>query len=314
MKISGFTFMRNTSKLYYPFVESILSVLPLVDEFVVALAPGDPDDDTEEQLRSIRSEKLKIIHSVWDLQAYPKGTVYAQQTDLAKQACSGDWLLYLQSDELIHEKYLPVIRQACSEFKEDLKTEGFLFRYKHFWGDYDHYVQSHAWYPAEIRIIRNHPDIHSFGDAQSFLYIPGFQGRDYRDKTNSRKLRVRMLDAEVYHYGWVRPPAMMQQKTVVMDGAYHDAEEVKRRHARRAQQFDYGNMNHYSVFEDSHPKVMNDFMSRFNWRDQLHYEKHYQPERPPLKHEKTKYIILSAVERHLLCGRQLFGYRNWEII
>jgi len=306
--------MRNTSKLYYPFVESILSVLPLVDEFVVALAPGDPDDDTEDQLRSIRSEKLKIIHSVWDLQAYPKGTVYAQQTDLAKQACSGDWLLYLQSDELIHEKYLPVIHQACSEFVEDLKTEGFLFRYKHFWGDYDHYVQSHAWYPAEIRIIRNLSDIHSFGDAQSFLCIPGFQGRDYRDKTNSRKLRVRKLDAEVYHYGWVRPPAMMQQKTVVMDGAYHDAEAVRRRHENRPADFDYGNMNDYKIFQDKHPAVLKAFKAKFHWKEQLHFEAQYNPSRPQLKHEKFKYRFLSAVEQKLLGGRQLFGYRNWEIV
>ena len=48
MKISGFTFLRNTSKLYYPVVESILSALPIVEEFVIALGEGDKDDNTEE--------------------------------------------------------------------------------------------------------------------------------------------------------------------------------------------------------------------------------------------------------------------------
>ena len=34
MKISGFTFLRNGQRLGYPFVASIRSILPLVDEFV----------------------------------------------------------------------------------------------------------------------------------------------------------------------------------------------------------------------------------------------------------------------------------------
>ena len=37
LMVSGFTFLRNTSKLYYPIEESILSILDLVDEFVIAL-------------------------------------------------------------------------------------------------------------------------------------------------------------------------------------------------------------------------------------------------------------------------------------
>ncbi|MGH7953853.1 MAG: glycosyltransferase, partial [Limisphaerales bacterium] len=39
MKVSGFTFLRNGQKFGYPFVESIRSILPIVDEFVVALGP-----------------------------------------------------------------------------------------------------------------------------------------------------------------------------------------------------------------------------------------------------------------------------------
>lgn len=314
MKISGFTFMRNTSSLYYPFVESIRSVLPIVDEFVVALGKGDDDDKTETDLMAIGPEKLKIIPTEWDVSQYPKGMVYAQQTDVAKQACTGDWLLYLQSDELIHERFLPTITNVCKQYLYDQNTEGFLFRYKHFWGDYDHYVLSHAWYPAEIRLIRNLPEIHSFGDAQSFRFFNKFDGWNYRDKFNSRPLKVRKIDAEIYHYGWVRPPSMMQQKTVVMDSAYHEDEEVKRRHANRAAHFNYGNMNDYSPFHETHPEVLKSFIARFDWKDQLNYEKDYKPGRPPLKHEKLKYKLLTAIEQNLLGGRQLFGYRNWEIL
>lgn len=48
MRASGFTFLRNAQKLGYPFIASIRSILPIVDEFVVALGPSD--DDTEQLL------------------------------------------------------------------------------------------------------------------------------------------------------------------------------------------------------------------------------------------------------------------------
>ena len=35
MKVSGFTFVRNVVKYDYPVVESIRSILPVVDEFIV---------------------------------------------------------------------------------------------------------------------------------------------------------------------------------------------------------------------------------------------------------------------------------------
>ena len=46
MKISGFTMGKNVQKLYYPIKQSIMSILPIVDEFVVALGDSDEDDET----------------------------------------------------------------------------------------------------------------------------------------------------------------------------------------------------------------------------------------------------------------------------
>ena len=64
MKISGFSFGRNLIELDYPVVESITSVLPLVDEFVFNL--GDSRDATNELVSSIQDEKLRFVHSVWN--------------------------------------------------------------------------------------------------------------------------------------------------------------------------------------------------------------------------------------------------------
>jgi hypothetical protein len=182
MKISGFTMVRNATKLYYPIKESIESILPICDEFVVALGKGDADDYTQQAIESIQSPKVRIVHTEWDLQKYTGGTVYAQQTDIAKSHCTGDWLFYIQSDEVLHERYLPVVKARCAELLNDSTIEGLLFDYKHFWGDYHHHIVSHAWYPREIRIVRNLPDIHSWRDAQSFRKIPGFDGVNYKQK------------------------------------------------------------------------------------------------------------------------------------
>ena len=110
MKISGFTFSKNGNKLYYPIIESILSIIDLVDEFVVVLGDSEADDNTEFQIRALNNAKIKIIKTVWDLEKFPGGTIYAHQTNLAKNACTGDWLFYLQGDEVVHERYLDKIK------------------------------------------------------------------------------------------------------------------------------------------------------------------------------------------------------------
>lgn len=314
MKISGFTLAKNTSKLYYPIKESIQSILPIVDEFVVALGDCDPDDTTEELLKSIGSDKLKIIHTVWDIEKYPRGMENAHQTDIAKNACTGDWLFYLQADEVIHEKYLDYIRDKCRQRLDDRTIEGFLFKYRHFFGDYDHYCDHHGWYPHEIRIVRNDPDIHSYISAQSFRRIPNFDGLNYRQKEGTHKLKVEKLDAEVYHYGWVRPPSYMQQKSKSLDTIHKGAAAMEEEYKKRAATYDYGNMNLYRKFEGTHPKVMAEFISRFDWADQLNFEKGYKPQRKPMKHERFKTRVLTWIERRLFGGRQLFGYSNWRIV
>jgi len=103
MKISGFTFIKNAEKLYIPAKESILSILPICDEFIIAIGDNDVDDNTIEIIESINSTKIKIIHTKWDTNAFPKNTIFAKQTEIAKEHCTGDWLFYLQCDEAIHE-------------------------------------------------------------------------------------------------------------------------------------------------------------------------------------------------------------------
>ena len=157
MKISGFTFLRNGQKLGYPFIASIQSILPLVDEFIIALGPCD--DDTEKMVRAIGDSKIRIIPTQWNERIQPdysvKGFVYGQQKTIALANCTGDWAFYLEADEVLHEDDLPKIRAAMEKHLNNERVEALAFDYLHFYGNQNTIVWSPGWYRSEVRIIRN---------------------------------------------------------------------------------------------------------------------------------------------------------------
>lgn len=312
MKISGFSFVRNGIKLYYPIVESIISILPIVDEFIIAVGQGDEDDLTREQIAAINDPRIKIIDTVWDEKYYQKGIINSIQTDVAKNACTGDWLFYLQADEVVHEKYLSVIQSRCEKSFDNEDVEGLLFRYKHFWGDYDHFHAGHGWYPFEIRIIRNRPDIHSWQSAQSFRRFDFYDNP--RQETGHHKLKVALLDAEIYHYGWVRPPYLMQNKRRALDTVHWGQKRARDYYEKAPKEFDYGPLDLLATFKETHPRVMQERIARMDWKDKLHYSGKPNPYREPHKHERSKYRLLSFIEKYFHGGRQIGGFRNYVLL
>ncbi|MFB6306355.1 MAG: hypothetical protein ABEH43_05110 [Flavobacteriales bacterium] len=309
--IIGFTMVKNATKLYYPIRECIESLLPIVDEFVIALGDCDNDDKTREEIKKISSKKLRIIDTVWDIKKWPNGTENAHQTDIAKSECTSDWCFYLQADEVIHEKYHEEIREKCNKYKNDTDVEGFLFKYIHFWGDYDHYMDSHGWYEKEIRIIRNDPDIHSWQSAQSFRKIPNFDGKDYRKVEGTYKLNVIELDAYVYHYGWVRPPHLMKNKNKALS-SIHKGKSTKDTEGKQ-EVFDYGPLGRLPKFKGTHPKVMQERINEMDWDNMLNKgKKNINGAR--LKHLNFKNRFMTKVENMFFSGKRLFTFQNWNII
>src|SRR3954470_22032189 len=199
MKISGFTIIKNAVINDYPIVEAITSILPVVDEMIVLA--GDSSDATKELVQGIGSKKIKIFDSVWDSSLRKGGEVLAVETDKAFQLIDKEstWAFYIQADEAVHEKYLPAIYEACEKYKDDLRVEGLLFKYLHFYATYDYVGDSRQWYNREIRIIRNDKSIHAYRDAQGF-------------RKGKVKLKVKPIEAYVYHYGWVKSPEQMKKK------------------------------------------------------------------------------------------------------
>ena len=253
MKVSGFTVIRNAIKYDYPIVEAIQSILPLCDEVVVAV--GNSDDNTLELIQNI-DPKIRIIETIWDDSLREGGRVLAVETDKAYAAISADsdWAFYIQGDEVIHEKYHPAILASMQKYKGDLKVEGLLFNYKHFYGSYDYIGSSLSWYLDEIRIIRNRKDIFSYRDAQGFRKLP------------NQKLNIKKIDAYVYHYVWVKAPEVMQKKQESFHKMWHDDSWVEE-NVVKAVEFDYqSKIDQLKLFDETHPLVMQKRIADKNWK------------------------------------------------
>jgi len=290
MKVSGFTIIRNGEKFDYPFIESIRSVLPICDTMIVAV--GNSEDNTLELVKNIGSSKIKIIETIWDDTLREGGRVLAVETDKAKAALPADtdWAIYIQGDEVFHEADYPAIKKAMEENLNNQRVEGLLFDHLNFYGSFDYIADSRKWTYKQIRVIRNNPAITSFRDAMSFM-------------KNGKRLKVKKIDATVYHYGWVRKPDAMQKKMESFNKMWHDDDWMEQ-NFKVADEFDYSNIDSLSHFEGTHPAVMHERIERMNWK---------------FSFDPTKGIKLSPRRRFLNWLEKKYGieigkFRTYKII
>lgn len=193
-RLAGITFLRNAVRLGYPFVESIRSILSIVDEFVVAV--GESDDGTLEAVRAMDDQRIRVVPTVWNT-SVPNGFVYAQQTMLALYQTRARWVLSMQGDEVVHEEDLPKIQASIDAAEQDDRVEALTFDYLHFYGRPDILGTGSRWYRREVRLLRNSKRFIVPSDAQCYTIIE-----------RNRRMRypnTRASGARMFHYGWLRP-------------------------------------------------------------------------------------------------------------
>ncbi len=139
------------------------------------------------------------------------------------------------------------------KWKDDSSIDGLLFKYKHFYGSYDYVGNSEKWYPKEIRVIKNNKKIYSYRDAQGFR------------KDDNKKLIVKLIDAYIYHYGWVKNPETQKAKIENFEKLYHSEEALNKAKTHRADNFDYSEIDSLALFDETHPKVMTELIKNKNW-------------------------------------------------
>ena len=289
MKVAGFTIIKNAVVNDFPIVEAIRSILPVVDEMIVLI--GDSTDETIALIESIGDPKIKIHHSVWNPNLRKGGAVLADETNKAFKLIdpSSTWAFYIQADEVLHEQYYSIIKEACNNYADQQRVQGLLFKYLHFYGTYDYVGDSRRWYHREVRIIRNDQKIQAYRDAQGF-------------RVKNKKLLVKLIDAYIYHYGWVKEPKAMQRKQESFTKLWHDDEWVKKNVAAAAE-YDYSNIDLLAEYQGTHPAVFAKRIREARWNFDYSDSK---------VKRNFKYRLLYWIER--LTGWRAGEYKNYKSI
>lgn len=289
MKVAGVTIIRNAVRFDYPVLESIRSVLPLVDTMFVGV--GDSEDGTRALIESLDSEKVVILDSKWDDSLREGGRVLAVETNKVIEQVNDeyDWIIYIQADEVIHEYGLQRIREGMEKYLTDKKVEGLLLQYRHFYGHYRYIGDSRRWYRREIRIVKNLKGLKSFRDAQGF-------------RIDHRLIRVKLLDAWIHHYGWVKNPKTQFLKDQSFQKMWHSDEELQKKKLH-ANEYDYNNIDSLKMYSGTHPQVMQSRIEAADWEFIFDIR---------CRKLSLKNRILEYLEK--LSGRRFFEYRNYRLI
>jgi len=255
--ISGFTFIRNGVELNFCFEASIRSLLPLVDEFVIAV--GKSSDDTLARVRAIGDPKIRIIETIWNDRMADRGFVYAQQKMIAQYACTGDWAFYLEGDEVVHEDELANIRASVDKHHTNPAVEALVFDYYHFYGSRDWIAVSPAWYRRECRLIRN--TIRSYAPDGQYWLVTSQHKRP-------RNPQAALAHAHIFHYGWIRRNEDMNKKL----------NQVSKYWGKTAAPIQYSQFDARALrpFNATHPKIVREWLDN-NAETELHLDPDYRP-------------------------------------
>ncbi|BAV09869.1 hypothetical protein SAMN05421788_1011302 [Filimonas lacunae] len=303
MKVSGFTYMRNSFLYGYPVIESIKSALPLCDEFIAVV--GKSTDGTREAIEAIGSPKIKIIDTEWDPQLTQGGKIFAQQANIGLKAIAADsdWALHIQSDEVLHEEDIAEIKKAMEDNLHNKKVEGFLLNYIHFIGDYKHYGPSRKWHSKEIRVLRNDPSYFSYNDSQGFRSYTSEEG--YKTGEKGRKLGVKQLKARIFHYSYCRNPYQLSGRGKKFQSYYDASKASEKDFEEQAEAFDFHTViDVVKPFTGTHPATMQDCIARQDWKFT------YDPSKGKFKNPRHRF--LHAIEN--ITGWRIGEYKNYKLV
>ncbi|MCH9016054.1 MAG: hypothetical protein IH877_10255 [Gemmatimonadetes bacterium] len=283
MKVSGVTIVRDAVRLDFPIVEAVQSVLPLVDEMVVNV--GRSADGTLQLLcETLTHRKVQIVEREWGDNR--DGRVLAIETQAAFDLVQGDWVVYVQADEVLHESGVPALRSAMQECLEDRKVEGLLVNFTHHYGTPELIATARTWYRRETRVIRSGIGAESFEHAQGF-----------RVEGGRRRIRARKTDAVFHHYGWARPAAALLEKRIVDAQIYG---RTSRFSGQTVLPWQYG----VRPFSGTHPAGMEQWM-----RSRQGTFAKVGPRRWNL--EQGRLFVSDIIEKTI--GTRLWEYRNYVV-
>ncbi len=294
MRIEGFTYVRNGFKMGYPFLPSINSVLPIVDQLFVVV--GDSEDGTREAIENIKNDKIVIVDSIWEEEKRVNGEIFKDQANLGLRKITGDWAIHIQADEVLNEADREKLINYIHEADELKEVDGLLFPFYHFWGDYQHIRKTRRTHAFEIRAFKNNRNVQSYRDSQGFrIFNPE------SSENNGTKLKVLKTDIPIYHYAYTRNPQLMNKKFNYFHRFWHSNDWLKDN--TKEADFDYNEVDRLEAYEGLHPVYMRAVIKQKDW------EFNYDPSKSNMGFKDR---ILNGFEKQF--KHRLFEYKNYKLV
>lgn len=219
MKISGIIILRNAVKLGYPFGLAIQSMGMLCDEIIALVDPTSEDDtlpmvtDAAYRATDHRTSVVKVVESNWDMSNHYGHTncEISVQTAKALERATGDWVLSLQADEVLHEDDIAPLRKVI-EIADEKGISGIELQRLYFYGSLEKLRED--WTLWMVRLFKRgcwKPDVDG---AMRFDPI-------------GHQIRMRTEAARIFHYSRVGDPKQIADRVRNLDRFFHAPEKVQ---------------------------------------------------------------------------------------
>jgi hypothetical protein len=265
-------------------------LLPLCDEVIVNVPRST--DDTLAAVHAIGDPKIRILETEWDEGPRAGGRTLSHHTNLALRECTGDWCVYIQGDEVLHEASVPAMRAAMEAALPDARVQGLLVDYTHLYGSFWTYTYSFGWYYKEVRAVRRDTNIVSVGDAQ------GFRTRD------GQKLWVKNSGGQYYHYGFALEPIQMRRRKRNLHSLY--ANRPSAAPPPPGPTVYYDDDQKVKPFTGTHPAVMKELAAAADWT--------YESRNPLIRFRRNYFWEDIALLIKRCTGITLGVHKNYRLI
>ena len=207
-KLTGITLVRNGNTLGYPYKQCVKSLLDFCDDVLINVDPCYPSDGTLEDIQSeFKDRDLKIHLRTWDMKNTGDGGELARQANLLLPHVNADWIVYMQADEMIHEKDFHSIRSFLASLPKEV-SQVELYR-TYFYRDLSHRLLKDEIFLG--RIFR--PGTHTVGGDG--MYLVRHSGQVVRSPF------------WIYHYSRMGSEEAIDQRVKTLDHLFHSVDKVK---------------------------------------------------------------------------------------
>lgn len=255
------TVSETTSKEYY-LQELIESVQDVASEIIIINGDQKERGETWNLINSVDISPPPTceITEYWSPWEKRIGCMMGRiQRSLAIARSTSDYIMLLDSDEIIHEKDHDKIRKCL-----ELGHTAYAWHTVHFYKDYNTIKipgTGSGYYDYRANLFKNNSYVFDMHDSNH-----GYQGTVYATMSDKEKDRrylplIKHPDCyktsiQVYHYGHCHSEKVYLQKTNEINASYHPHYKNKTK-----LMWDMSNTRKIDI---THPKVMKERIERFN--------------------------------------------------